>query len=181
VKITNILRGIGGEFEWTRVFGAAGVAIYIIAANGFEAWTIFYQGKPFDVTAYCLAFPTGLGAAIAAIATAAGQTGQGRRFGSDVFRTPAHCRPSHNAAALRHPRIYARRRDDDVPRRLSLWRFAPQHARISRSCPSSRLWRRYPALLSQEHEHAHHLIGEEFGSHSPVHVGAGAWGAIRRG
>jgi hypothetical protein len=73
VKITNILRGIGGEFEWTRVFGAAGVAIYIIAANGFEAWTIFYQGKPFDVTAYCLAFPTGLGAAIAAIATAAGQ------------------------------------------------------------------------------------------------------------
>jgi hypothetical protein len=73
VTITNVLKGIGGEFEWTRVFGAAGVAIYIVAANGFEAWTVFYQGKAFDVTAYCLAFPTGLGAAIAAIATAAGQ------------------------------------------------------------------------------------------------------------
>lgn len=73
MNISNVLKGVGGQFEWTRVFGAVGVAIYIIAANGFEAWTVFYQGKPFDVTAYCLAFPSGLGVAIAAIATAAGQ------------------------------------------------------------------------------------------------------------
>jgi hypothetical protein len=73
VSIANVLKGVSGQFEWTRVFGAVGVAIYIIAANGFEAWTVFYQGKAFDVTAYCLAFPSGLGVAIAAIATAAGQ------------------------------------------------------------------------------------------------------------
>lgn len=69
----NILRGIGGDLEWTRVLGGAGVAVYIVAANGFEAWTVFWQGKAFDVVSYCAAFPTGLGVAIAAIATAAAQ------------------------------------------------------------------------------------------------------------
>jgi hypothetical protein len=73
VSIVNILKGVNGSYEFTRVLGAAGVAIYIVAANGFEAWTIFGQSKPFDVVAYCAAFPTGLGVAIAAIATAAGQ------------------------------------------------------------------------------------------------------------
>lgn len=68
----NILRGIGGDFEITRVLGAAGVAVYIVAANGFEAWEVFHLAKAFDITAYCLAFPTGLGAAIAAVSTAAG-------------------------------------------------------------------------------------------------------------
>ena len=73
MNITNILKGITGQFEITRVLGAAGVAIYIIAANGFEAWTVFHLGKPFDVIAYCAAFPTGLGVAIAVIAEAAGR------------------------------------------------------------------------------------------------------------
>ena len=69
--LTNILKGINGEFEYTRVLGAIGVAVYIIAANGFEAWTVFGQGKPFDVVAYCAAFPSGLAVAIGVIATAA--------------------------------------------------------------------------------------------------------------
>lgn len=69
----NILRGIGGDFEITRVLGAAGVAVYIVAANGFEAWEVFYLAKAFDITAYCLAFPTGLGAAIGAVGFTAGQ------------------------------------------------------------------------------------------------------------
>jgi hypothetical protein len=73
VNITNILKGVTGQFEITRVLGAAGVAVYIIGANVFEAWTVFYQGKPFDVVAYCAAFPTGLGVAIAVIAEAAGR------------------------------------------------------------------------------------------------------------
>lgn len=68
----NILRGIGGELEITRVLGASGVAVYIVAANGFEAWEVFHLAKTFDITAYCLAFPTGLGAAIAAVSAAAG-------------------------------------------------------------------------------------------------------------
>ena len=70
MKILNILRGIGGEFEINRVLGASGVAVYILAANGFEAWTVFVLGKEFDVVAYCAAFPAGLGVAIGAIAGA---------------------------------------------------------------------------------------------------------------
>lgn len=72
MQITNILRGIGGEFEITRVLGAIGVAIYIAAANAFESYEVFWLGKDFDVVAYCTAFPTGLGVAIAVISTAAG-------------------------------------------------------------------------------------------------------------
>lgn len=71
MQITDILRGPGGNHEFTRVLGAAGVAVYILAANVFEAWTIWGQGKSFDVVSYCAAFPTGLGVAIAAVATAA--------------------------------------------------------------------------------------------------------------
>jgi len=73
VSLVNILKGVNGSYEFTRVLGASGVAVYIIGAHVFEAYTIFGQGKPFDVVAYCAAFPTGLGVAIAAIATAAGQ------------------------------------------------------------------------------------------------------------
>jgi hypothetical protein len=69
----NILRGIGGEFEITRVLGASGVAVYIVGAHIFEAYTVWGLGKPFDITAYCLAFPTGLGTAIAAVGLTAGQ------------------------------------------------------------------------------------------------------------
>jgi hypothetical protein len=69
----NLLRGITGEFEITRVLGAGGVAIYIVGAHVFEAYTVWGLGKPFDITAYCLAFPTGLGTAIAAVGFTAGQ------------------------------------------------------------------------------------------------------------
>lgn len=68
MSLTNILRGVGGEFEITRVLGAAGVAAYIIGALAFESWTVFHLGKEFDVVAFCASFPTGLGVAIGAIA-----------------------------------------------------------------------------------------------------------------
>lgn len=69
--LSNMLRGIGGEFEITRVVGAAGATAYIICANGFVAWNVLHSGQVFDVTAYCLAFPTGLGVAVGSIAGAA--------------------------------------------------------------------------------------------------------------
>ena len=69
--LSNMLRGLSGEFEITRVVGASGAAVYIIAANGFVAWNVFHGGQVFDVTAYCLAFPTGLGVAVGAIAASA--------------------------------------------------------------------------------------------------------------
>lgn len=71
--IRNILKGLNGEYEYTRVIGAVGVIVYIAGANIFEAWTVFGQGKPFDVVAYCAAFPSGLAIAIGVIATAASQ------------------------------------------------------------------------------------------------------------
>lgn len=71
--ITNILRGISGNFEITRVLGVTGVTAYIVGAHIFEAWTVFGEGKPFDAVAYCASFPTGLGVAIGIIAEAAGR------------------------------------------------------------------------------------------------------------
>lgn len=70
MKILNMLRGITGEFEVNRVVGAFGATAYVICANAFVAWDMLYRGHPFDVTAYCLAFPAGLGVAVGSIAGA---------------------------------------------------------------------------------------------------------------
>jgi len=68
--IRNLLKGITGEYEINRVVGAIGAAAYIVCANVFVAWDVFYRGVPFDITAYCLAFPGGLGVAVGSIAGA---------------------------------------------------------------------------------------------------------------
>ena len=70
MKILQALKGISGEFEINRVVGAIGGISYIIFANLFEGWEVLIVGKPFDLTAYCLSFPAGLGAVVAAIAGA---------------------------------------------------------------------------------------------------------------
>ena len=96
MKITNILRSVAGDFEITRVLGSIGVAVYIVAANGFTAWTVFVQDKPFDVVAYCAAFPTGLGVAIAAIVTAAAHKDKTLAVAQTVRETgamPAESKP----------------------------------------------------------------------------------------
>lgn len=69
MKILNALRGIGGDFELNRLVGAFGGTVYIIGANSFVAWSL-HKGQAFDVTAYCLAFPGGLGVVVGAIAGA---------------------------------------------------------------------------------------------------------------
>jgi hypothetical protein len=66
VSLLNLLKGISGEYEINRVLGASGVASYIICANSFVAWNMA-AGRPFDVTAYCVAFPGGLSAVLLAI------------------------------------------------------------------------------------------------------------------
>lgn len=68
MKIAAMLKGIGGEFEINRVVGAFGATAYIICANVFVAWQVFWQGREFNVTEYCLAFPSGLGVAVGAVA-----------------------------------------------------------------------------------------------------------------
>lgn len=69
-QIRNILRGIGGEFEINRVVGAMGSIAYIVCAHVFVAYEVLWKDREFDLTAYCLAFPSGLGVAVASIAGA---------------------------------------------------------------------------------------------------------------
>ena len=70
MSLSNMLKGIGGEFEINRVVGAFGATCYVICANGFVGYEVFYLSKGFDLTAYCLAFPGGLAVAVGAIAGA---------------------------------------------------------------------------------------------------------------
>ena len=64
----NALRGIGGEFEISRVIGGFGALAYCVCANAYVGYEVLVAGKDFDLTAYCLAFPGGLAAIIGAAA-----------------------------------------------------------------------------------------------------------------
>lgn len=66
---TQALKGIGGEFEINRLVGAFGGIVYVIGAHIFVGYDVLWVGKDFDLTAYCLAFPSGL--AVVAGGTAA--------------------------------------------------------------------------------------------------------------
>ena len=68
--LSNALRGIGGEYELTRVVGAASAFTFLAGAVGFQAWNMA-EGRPFDLTAWCIALPGGAGAILASIAGAA--------------------------------------------------------------------------------------------------------------
>lgn len=70
MKILDALRGITGAFEINRIVGAFGAASYVIGANTFVAWDMLYNHHQFNVTEYCLAFPSGLAVAVGAIAAA---------------------------------------------------------------------------------------------------------------
>jgi hypothetical protein len=60
MKILNVLRGIGGEFEFARVSVAIGGLFAVLTPIGFEVWEMGWKGGHFDVTAWCLAYPGGL-------------------------------------------------------------------------------------------------------------------------
>jgi hypothetical protein len=70
VKLLNILQGIGGEPEINRVIGATGAGAYVVGAHAFLIWDVVVKGHPFDLTAYCVSFPAGLGIAVGSIAGA---------------------------------------------------------------------------------------------------------------
>ena len=69
MNLSNMLKGIGGEPELVRTLGAVGVAAYIVSGISFQAWNMI-RGVPFDVVAFCTAFPAGLAVAIGAAAGA---------------------------------------------------------------------------------------------------------------
>jgi len=58
--LSEALRGIGGGYELSRVIGFAGGVTYIVGAHVFIAWNLI-DGRHFDLTEYCIAFPGGLG------------------------------------------------------------------------------------------------------------------------
>jgi hypothetical protein len=67
--LSNALRGIGGEYEINRVVGAFGGVAYVIGAHVFVLWNLT-EGREFNLTEYCIAFPGGLGVVVGAIAGA---------------------------------------------------------------------------------------------------------------
>lgn len=65
MKITSILRGIGGEFEIGRVSLAVGGLFAVVSPIGFEWYEIVCNGGHFDVAAWCVSYPGGLAALVA--------------------------------------------------------------------------------------------------------------------
>lgn len=60
IGFSNILRGIGGEFEIGRVSLAIGGLFAVVSPIAFEVYEMGWNGGHFDVTAWCLAYPGGL-------------------------------------------------------------------------------------------------------------------------
>lgn len=69
MNLANMFRGVGDQPELLRFLGALTVAAYIVGALGFEAWNMG-RGVPFDLVAFCTAFPAGGAAVIGAAAGA---------------------------------------------------------------------------------------------------------------
>lgn len=67
MNILNALKGIGGEFEVQRVLGAIGTLTYTFSVPLLVATGVIAS---VDITAFCLAYPSGLAACIGATAGA---------------------------------------------------------------------------------------------------------------
>lgn len=65
MKIVDILKGIGGDYEIGRVSLAIGGMFSVTSPIAFEVYEIGWNGGHFDVTAWCLAYPGGLVALVA--------------------------------------------------------------------------------------------------------------------
>jgi len=70
MSILVALKGINGTFELNRIVGAFGATSFVITSCGLVAFDVITRGVRFDITAFCLAFPAGLGVAVGSIAGA---------------------------------------------------------------------------------------------------------------
>lgn len=68
--LSHALKGVNGSFEINRLIGGIGGLVYIIMANVFVGYQVFWLGREFDITAYCLAFPGGIAAIVGGTAGA---------------------------------------------------------------------------------------------------------------
>lgn len=64
MKILDILRATGGEFEIGRVSLAIGGFAAVVTPIAFEIYEIGWNGGHFDVTNWCLAYPGGIAALV---------------------------------------------------------------------------------------------------------------------
>lgn len=60
MKIFDILRGVGGQFEIGRVSLVVGGFFSVTSPIGFEIFELGWNHGHFDVTSWCLAYPGGL-------------------------------------------------------------------------------------------------------------------------
>jgi hypothetical protein len=99
-KISNALKGIGGEYELNRLVGFFGGVVYVIGAHVFVGYEVFWLGQDFDITAYCLAFPGGL--AVVAGGTAAAISLKDRNVASSkvIEQTGAVPTPANDGAKV---------------------------------------------------------------------------------
>lgn len=67
MSVLRALRGIGGEYEVQRVLGAVGTITYTFSVPILVATRVIER---VDITAFCLAYPSGLAACIGATAGA---------------------------------------------------------------------------------------------------------------
>ena len=66
MSVSNMLRGIGGEYEIGRVIGAVGGFNYVLWPPVFQGWSL-YNGQAWDPAAFCAAYGGGLALAAAGI------------------------------------------------------------------------------------------------------------------
>lgn len=97
---TNLLKGIGGEFELSRVVGFFGGVTYVVCANVFVAYEVIWLGKGFDVTAYCLAFSGGLAGIVTGTAGAVAWKDKGVASAKVIAQTGAVPTPAIDGARV---------------------------------------------------------------------------------
>lgn len=97
---SNALKGIGGEYELSRLVGALGGVAYVICANAFVAYEVIWLGKGFDVTAYCLAFSGGLAGIVGGTAGAVAWKDKGVASAKVIAQTGAVPTPALDGARV---------------------------------------------------------------------------------
>lgn len=65
MSLSNIFKGVGGEFEIGRVLLVVGVAATIVVPPIYLLVDMAHNGWHFDITAFCVSYPAGIVALVA--------------------------------------------------------------------------------------------------------------------
>lgn len=97
---SNALKGIGGEYELSRLVGFFGGVTYVIGTHIFVGYEVIWLGRQFDVTAYCLAFSGGLAAIVTGTAGAVAWKDKGVASAKVIAQTGAVPTPAIDGAKV---------------------------------------------------------------------------------